>query len=154
MYISFYSTILGSPTLTGTAIIKVFVEDINDHAPKFDKPRYEASVIENSPTGTHILTAHATDADLGTNAIIKYSLLGDHAERFDIDVDTGKSIFLTTFIIIYLHIYFLIGEIVTIEVLDREDIAEYTFTLMARDSSQTDPKASAVELKVNHYKNI
>lgn len=61
------------------------------------------------------------------NRYNKY-LLGDKAERFSVDPDTG--------------------EVFTTVPLDREETAVYHFTLVAQDSSPTEPRATAVNLTI------
>jgi protocadherin Fat 4 len=55
-------------------------------------------------------------------------LLGDNVERFLVDADSGV--------------------ITTAVVLDREEVQGYHLTLVAQDSSVTEPRASAVNLTV------
>ncbi|KAL0131096.1 hypothetical protein PUN28_002587 [Cardiocondyla obscurior] len=118
----------GSPPLTGSGIIKIVVLDVNDHSPEFTRQDYKATVVENAPAGTWVTKPHATDKDEGFNAKISYNLLGDKAERFSADPDTG--------------------EVFTTMPLDREQTAVYYLTLVARDSSPTEPRASAVNLTI------
>lgn len=68
------------------------------------------------------------DKDVGLNAKIRFSLLGENAGSFQIDPDTG--------------------EIKTASILDRETVSFYYMTLMAQDSSPTEPKATAVNLTI------
>lgn len=56
-------------------------------------------------------------------------MLGDKAEKFSVNPGTG--------------------EIVTVEPLDREQTAVYHLTLVAQDSSPTEPSASAVNLTIS-----
>lgn len=59
------------------------VTDVNDNAPKFELPDYQAhSVDEDIPLGTSILKVKATDADSGNNAELEYEVSDDH---FSID---------------------------------------------------------------------
>jgi protocadherin Fat 4 len=118
----------GSPPLTGTGTVRVIVQDMNDHSPEFERQSYRATVSENLPAGTKVLTPIARDRDAGLNAKIRFSLLGDKVERFHINHDTG--------------------EITTAVVLDREDTSVYHFTLMAQDSSTTEPRAAAVNFSI------
>nr|CAD7437986.1 unnamed protein product [Timema bartmani] len=68
----------GSPApLRASCNISVLVEDQNDNDPVFAQPRYSASVAEDAPPGTAVLTVHATDADLGPNARLVYSLANE-----------------------------------------------------------------------------
>ncbi|XP_051166129.1 cadherin-related tumor suppressor isoform X1 [Leptopilina boulardi] len=119
----------GSPPLTGTGIVRIVVLDVNDHSPEFARQEYKASVTENSQIGTWVANPVATDKDEGLNAKIRYSLLGDKAEKFSVNPGTG--------------------EIVTVEPLDREQTAVYHLTLVAQDSSPTEPSASAVNLTIS-----
>ncbi|KAJ8926397.1 hypothetical protein NQ314_021183 [Rhamnusium bicolor] len=121
--------IFGSPPLTGTGTVRVVVQDVNDHSPEFKRQAYHATVAENSPIGTWILTPVATDRDIGLNSKIRYSLLGDKVDRFKVDQDTGV--------------------VTTAVALDREDIDSYFLTLMAQDCSATEPRATAVNLTIN-----
>lgn len=102
---------------------------MNDHSPEFERQSYRATVSENLPAGTKVLSPIARDKDDGLNAKIRFSLLGDKMERFIVDADTG--------------------EVTTAFVLDREDTAVYHFTLMAQDSSTTEPRATAVNFTIN-----
>ncbi|XP_050300468.1 cadherin-related tumor suppressor isoform X2 [Anthonomus grandis grandis] len=119
----------GSPPLTGSGTLRIIVQDINDHSPEFKRQSYYATIKENSPIGSWVLTAMATDKDIGLNAKIRYSLLGDKIDGFKVDQDTGV--------------------ITTNGILDREDVESYFLTLMAQDCSATEPRATAVNLTVN-----
>lgn len=39
------------------------VQDVNDNDPSFEPPRYEASLAEDEPPGTPVVTVTATDPD-------------------------------------------------------------------------------------------
>ncbi|KAH8260379.1 hypothetical protein KR026_010588 [Drosophila bipectinata] len=119
----------GSPPLTGTGIVRVEVQDLNDNGPIFELQSYYAVVEENLPAGTLVLRPTATDKDEGLNARLRFNLLGDHIMRFHIDSQTGI--------------------ITTSTPLDREDTAVYHLTLMAQDSSVTEPRASSVNLTIH-----
>ena len=55
------------------------VSDVNDNAPKFELPDYQAhNVDEDIPIGTSILKVKAADADSGSNADIEYYVSDDH----------------------------------------------------------------------------
>lgn len=118
----------GSPPLTGSGTVKILVQDVNDNSPEFERQSYQTNVKENLPVGTVILSPKATDRDLGNNAKIRYSLLGDKAERFEIDFATGV--------------------IVTNATLDREEWDVYYLIIMAQDSSTTDPRTATSNLTV------
>ncbi|XP_052124085.1 neural-cadherin [Frankliniella occidentalis] len=66
-----------------TVGLTIRVTDVNDNAPKFELPDYQAhSVDEDIPLGTSILKVKATDADSGQNAELEYEVSDDH---FSID---------------------------------------------------------------------
>ncbi|ELU05647.1 hypothetical protein CAPTEDRAFT_217492 [Capitella teleta] len=76
--------------------ITVTVDDINDHAPVFQKTSYKGSVTENAYGGTYILTVQATDTDVEIpNRIFNY-VINDTYSKFDegqtffmVDPNTG-----------------------------------------------------------------
>ncbi|XP_026186712.1 protocadherin beta-16-like [Mastacembelus armatus] len=83
----------GSPQRSGTAIIHVTVLDANDNAPVFSQAVYKASLPENSPVDTVVVTVSATDADEGPNGDITYSfdhVSGEHVSLFSLDHKTGE----------------------------------------------------------------
>lgn len=104
------------------------MQDVNDHSPEFKRQSYFATVPENSPIGTWVLTPVAVDMDVGLNAKIRYSILGDKVDRFKVDQDSGV--------------------ITTALSLDREENDLYYLTLMAQDCSATEPRATAVNLTI------
>ncbi|KAM9740561.1 protocadherin gamma-A11-like isoform 6-T6 [Menidia menidia] len=62
----------GSPQRSGTVVIRVTVLDANDNAPVFSQAVYKASLAENSPLNTVVVTVSATDADEGINGDVSY----------------------------------------------------------------------------------
>ena len=52
----------------------VIVEDVNSNAPTFERSTYVATIFENAPIGSPVLTVTATDADGGSNAVVGYSI--------------------------------------------------------------------------------
>lgn len=52
---------------------------MNDNAPKFELPDYQAhNVDEDLPAGTSLLRVKATDSDSGANAEIDYLVSDEH----------------------------------------------------------------------------
>ncbi|XP_031754056.1 protocadherin gamma-B7 [Xenopus tropicalis] len=62
----------GTPSKTGTSLIRIVVTDVNDNHPLFNKDTYRVTVSENVPIGFLVIDLHATDADEGSNAEITY----------------------------------------------------------------------------------
>lgn len=64
----------GIPPLSATASLVINVIDANDNDPVFSKSTYEFQVEENQKSGAFVGKIFAKDADLGDNAIVRYSL--------------------------------------------------------------------------------
>ncbi|XP_056322262.1 protocadherin gamma-A12-like [Danio aesculapii] len=83
----------GNPPNTGTVVIEVVVIDVNDNAPLFSQPLYNARLSENSALGTSIIKITATDEDEGANGEITYYInhLSDNTKQlFKIDENDGE----------------------------------------------------------------
>lgn len=102
----------GTPPRVGETEVIVKVGDENDNSPVFQPASLRASVRENAPAGASVLQVTATDADVGINAKVTYSLTMTFA-LFKIDSDTGK--------------------ITTTAPLNREVTAEYKLEVLATD---------------------
>ncbi|XP_067455374.1 protocadherin gamma-A11-like isoform X43 [Thunnus thynnus] len=83
----------GSPQRSGTVIMYITVLDANDNAPVFSQAVYKASLPENSPLDTVVITVSATDADDGVNGEVRYDF-GHVSETdgklFSIERATGE----------------------------------------------------------------
>uniref|UniRef100_A0A3B4GSI7 Cadherin domain-containing protein n=1 Tax=Pundamilia nyererei TaxID=303518 RepID=A0A3B4GSI7_9CICH len=85
----------GQPRMSGTMQITVNVLDANDNAPVFTKPVYKATITENSPAGTSVITVRASDKDGGSNGEISYAISNSKrrlSDLFQIDRKTGEVI--------------------------------------------------------------
>ncbi|XP_068273288.1 protocadherin beta-15-like [Nyctibius grandis] len=72
----------GSPPLTTTQTFTVDISDINDNAPVFNQTSYTMYVRENNVPTVLVGAVSASDADVGPNAKVTYSLAPAHpAER-------------------------------------------------------------------------
>ncbi|XP_055744880.1 protocadherin gamma-A11-like isoform X14 [Salvelinus fontinalis] len=83
----------GTPQRSGTVVIHVTVLDANDNAPVFSQAVYKASLPENSPLDTVVVTVTATDADEGVNGEVTYefSRVSETARNiFTMDQNTGE----------------------------------------------------------------
>lgn len=69
--------------------IVIKVDDVNDRAPVFAKGFYVQDYREESPKDTSILTVAAMDADSGTNAEIRFSIIGNATQYVTIDPISG-----------------------------------------------------------------
>ncbi|MEQ2298219.1 long-chain fatty acid transporter fat1 [Ameca splendens] len=98
-----------------SAVVMVTVIGANFHNPTFSQTEYLVEVVENSPVGTLVAEAEATDDDEGIYGQITYHIVNDFAkDKFSIN---GK------------------GEIFTLETLDRENPVEKVIpiSLIAKD---------------------
>lgn len=77
---------------SATKVLNITILDSNDHSPEFSKFNYVGRVRENMPNGTFVVRVVATDKDIGTNGIIRYSLdpLPEYHGLFRIDERTGE----------------------------------------------------------------
>ncbi|XP_029626444.1 protocadherin gamma-A11-like [Salmo trutta] len=83
----------GSPQRSGTVVIHVTVLDANDNAPVFSQAVYKASLPENSPLDTVVVTVSAADADEGLNGEVTYEfddVSDENSNLFSLDHETGK----------------------------------------------------------------
>ncbi|XP_047672539.1 protocadherin Fat 1a isoform X2 [Tachysurus fulvidraco] len=73
------------------AATKVIIDviDVNNNAPEFQQSSYKASVDENMPIGTSVVTVKATDLDSGENGYVTYSIANINHQPFVIDYFTG-----------------------------------------------------------------
>uniref|UniRef100_A0A672H9V7 FAT atypical cadherin 3a n=1 Tax=Salarias fasciatus TaxID=181472 RepID=A0A672H9V7_SALFA len=72
------------------AMVEVTVIDTNDNSPMCDQALYTALIPEDLPVNSVLLRIGASDADMGINAWIQYSLLGPGSADFSMDPDTGE----------------------------------------------------------------
>ncbi|XP_033989871.1 protocadherin beta-15-like [Trematomus bernacchii] len=117
----------GSPQRSGTVVIHVIVLDANDNSPVFTESVYTASLPENSPIKTPVITVSASDADEGVNGEVRYefSRLSDKSRKlFFLDEKTGE-IFVT-------------GEI------DYEDGSSYEVMVEAKDGYGLSSEAKVI----------
>ncbi|XP_044220427.1 protocadherin beta-15-like [Thunnus albacares] len=82
----------GSPQRSGTVVIHVTVLDANDNVPVFSQTVYKASLPENSPLDTIVITVSATDADEGVNGEVIYGFdhVSDENQIFSLNPKTGE----------------------------------------------------------------
>lgn len=98
-----------------SALVMVTVIGANFHNPTFSQVDYVVELVENSPVGTLVAEAKATDDDEGIYGHITYQIVNDFAkDKFSVNEN---------------------GEIFTLESLDRENNAEKVIpiSLIAKD---------------------
>ncbi|KAG7473620.1 hypothetical protein MATL_G00097750 [Megalops atlanticus] len=69
--------------MTGTGTATIWVRDVNDHAPHFTENSCGARISESSELNSAVLEVSATDADIGENAHLTFSVVaGDPEQKF------------------------------------------------------------------------
>ncbi|XP_010004716.1 PREDICTED: protocadherin-7, partial [Chaetura pelagica] len=104
---------------------RVIILDINDNTPTFPSPVLTLTVEENRPVGTLYLLPTATDRDFGRNGIERYELL----QRL-LRLDEPS------------------GWLSVLHRIDREEVNQLRFTVMARDRGQP-PKTDKATVVLN-----
>ncbi|XP_006000390.1 cadherin-18 isoform X1 [Latimeria chalumnae] len=76
--------------LSGSTTINITLTDVNDNPPRFSQKHYQLYVPESAQVGTAVGKIKANDADVGSNAAMKYSIInGDAAGVFAISTNKG-----------------------------------------------------------------
>ncbi len=65
----------GSPPLSTSMTIHLFVSDVNDNPPVFEQQSYSAYMSENNTPGTSVCSVSANDPDWRQNGTVLYSLV-------------------------------------------------------------------------------
>nr|XP_023025805.1 protocadherin-like wing polarity protein stan [Leptinotarsa decemlineata] len=121
----------GSPPLSDTTDVEITVTDVNDNYPVFKQPSYSGSVPEDALVGTSVVQVSATDADVGLNGRIHYSLSEKDLEDGSFLIDPMS------------------GVIRTNKGLDRESVAFYELEAYAIDrGSPTLSSSVPVTIKI------
>ena len=84
-----------------TTLLIITVEDINDQNPFFTPLSQSVDVIESVAVPHTLLMVSASDNDIGTNAVVSYSILSSSntGNHFSITTDTGSCLFIYVFLI-------------------------------------------------------
>jgi hypothetical protein len=71
--------------LHGRALVKVYIQDLNDNSPQPQPQSIEVTITEDTRIASLILVVNATDKDSGSNGELRFSLSGPGASTFTID---------------------------------------------------------------------
>jgi len=115
-----YAVDHGTPSLTGSALVVVVIDDVNDEFPVFARDAYEFVVDENQPEAADVGSVFAVDGDVASsNGAVRYSI-----------VNTGSGDLLP------FSVESITGNVRTAAPLDREQRAEYRFQIAATDDGK------------------
>ncbi|XP_028633774.1 protocadherin gamma-B1 isoform X11 [Grammomys surdaster] len=109
----------GKPPMSSSTSVTLHVGDINDNAPVFHQASYLIQVDENNPPGASIAQVSASDPDLGSNALITYSIIASDLEP--------KSLWS------YVSVNQDNGVVLAQRAFDHEQLRSFQLTLQARD---------------------
>ena len=127
-------TVRATDSVTGAfseASIEIEVEDVNDNAPVFSKPKYSVNIAEALPVGSSVIQVSASDRDSGQNKDLTFEIVktdGNETDFFDVDASSGL--------------------IITKQVLDHENTKHFTLKIKAIDRSSA-PLSSETSVLVN-----
>ncbi|XP_064606055.1 LOW QUALITY PROTEIN: cadherin EGF LAG seven-pass G-type receptor 2-like [Liolophura sinensis] len=115
----------GRPQETATTSLVIYVDDVNDHPPKFENDNYTQPVEESISIGSTLITVRATDQDTGDNSRIRYRILNPSGPNdvFSMDPEAGSIVLRTP--------------------LDREVISSYIIKVQAVDQGAIASRKSA-----------
>ncbi|XP_063733005.1 protocadherin alpha-8-like [Eleginops maclovinus] len=122
----------GRPPLSATSVVIIQVSDVNDNTPVFSETVIHIYVKENSPVGTILKAVSATDADVGENGQVSYSL------------DTNKNVAILSTMV---NINSETGDIVSLQSFNFEELKTLQFKVKATDSG-VPPLSSKVTVNV------
>ncbi|XP_069129376.1 protocadherin Fat 4-like [Argopecten irradians] len=106
----------GDPALSSTVSVFMNVKDINDNSPTFDPASFSTKILENVTVDSSIITVSASDSDSGVNGEVRYEIIGgDIYDQFSINP--------------------IKGEVMTVKILDREQVALYSLEVTATDQA-------------------
>ena len=111
----------GTPPLSASALVFIYVTDVNDSPPEFEFSQYSIEIREDTFPNATFLTVTANDND--TSSVIRYFLSGT---EFKINPYTG--------------------DISTLVSLDRETRASYTLMAVASDGRFSDEATVVVSI--------
>ncbi|KAK3099557.1 hypothetical protein FSP39_006219 [Pinctada imbricata] len=79
----------GNLPRSAVANVTVYVDDVNDNSPKFERPSYHQTLNNPTLSGQFVIGVTALDRDVGSNGQVEYSLSGTDASKFGVDANRG-----------------------------------------------------------------
>ncbi|XP_005390085.1 PREDICTED: cadherin-23 isoform X3 [Chinchilla lanigera] len=122
----------GTVPLSGTAVVTILIDDVNDSRPEFLNPIQTLSVLESAEPGTVIVNVTAVDLDL--NPKLEYHIIGivakDDTDRLVPGQEDAFAVNINT------------GSVMVKSPLNRELVATYEVTLSVIDNASDLPERS------------
>nr|XP_056718413.1 protocadherin gamma-B5-like isoform X6 [Euleptes europaea] len=131
--ITITATDKGTPPLSTNKVISLYISDINDNSPSFEKSSYTIYVPENNPSGASIFTVKALDPDMDQNSQITYSILHSNIKELPISS--------------YISINSETGALYAQRSFDYEQFREFQLQVKAQDGGSP-PLSSNVTVRV------
>ncbi|XP_075066097.1 protocadherin gamma-B4-like isoform X44 [Mixophyes fleayi] len=123
----------GSPPMVTKKMIYITISDVNDNPPVFDKSIYVSYIPEHTPAGTSVHSVHASDPDDRKNAQIVYSIVNTNIDNIPVSS--------------FISINSMTGVIYAQRSFDYEQLREFQFQVMAKDSGSP-PLSSNVTVRI------
>lgn len=110
--------------------VKIFITDVNDHAPQFLRAPYKVQVSEGSSIGSQLVRVYSFDADEGLNGDVFYFISdGNEEGKFTIDEATG--------------------QLTLVKSLDRETVSFYKLSVVAHDVAATGRLSASTTISID-----
>ena len=123
----------GKPPLQSIIEIIIFVTDVNDNSPVFQQSSYTVYLREDISIYTYVVNITADDNDIGENAILVYSIVGQSFFRINSDTGEVRLIGMLDFELATEHV-------LSIYVTDGVFIVETTLTVFVIDVNDNSPQ--------------
>jgi len=112
-----------------TALVRIFISDVNDNRPVFKRSFYQTSLARDSKVGAVVANVLAIDADSGSNAIVRYAFAPNSLSTiFNVNAVNG--------------------EVTLKRVLQKADIKNYKMEIIASDTG-VPQQTSTISATVN-----
>ena len=118
----------GNPVFSAKQEVRVKIQDVNNHTPKFSQSTFEMSLSESTEVNTMIQKFEAQDDDLGNNGKVIYNITRGNADK--------------AFGVFPNGIFYVAKE------LDRETTDLYKLTLLATDKG-LEPRSSECNITIH-----
>lgn len=143
--------------LVDHVLLKFVVEDVNDHAPVFERPWYtfdltEGEYKDGNETAAIIGTIRASDADFGANANLTYSIVAGSSSTSagqDDGNSTSTSATATSVTALPFRIDARTAVLSVTGELDRELVQRYEFRVRATDGGRPHTLSATTEIEIN-----